>query len=95
MVHFLTYVISGFCNIIILMIVIQAIMSWFVPMFSDSLRRVYNGIDMVTDPFIRPFRKLMQRFTYSIGIDFSPLIAIIAIQMINRLIVILIYAFFR
>ncbi len=89
--HFIAYVISGFLDIIVLLIVVQAIMSWFIPVLPASLRRLYGYLSMATEPFIRPFRRLTQRFTYSTGIDFSPLIAIIAIQLLCRVIVVLLY----
>ena len=52
--------------------------------------RFYKLLASLTEPFVRPFRKLTARFAYSMGIDFSPLIAIIAIQLICRLIAVLI-----
>jgi YggT family protein len=80
-----------FSDIVITLICVQAVMSWFTPYFGSTLSRVYNVIAYLTEPFVRPFRGLCQRFTYSIGIDFSPLIAIIVIQVVARVLIAIIY----
>ena len=89
--YFIVRVITGFGNVIITLIcLLQAIMSWFVSAMPPGVIRFYNLLASLTEPFVRPFRKLTARFAYSMGIDFSPLIAIIAIQLICRLIAVLI-----
>ncbi len=87
---FLARVITGFGNIIIMLICLQAIMSWFVNVFPNGVARFYNVLCAIVDPFIRPFRKLTMRFAYSVGIDFSPLIAIIVIEIVCRLLAVII-----
>lgn len=49
---------------------------------------------MATEPILSPFRKLMQRFTGAMPIDFSPILAIFAIQLFQRIIITLIYIIF-
>lgn len=88
--YFIARVIMGFGDVIITLICLQAIMSWFVRMMSAGMMKFYNLVASLTEPFIRPFRKLTMRFAYSMGIDFSPVIAIIAIQLVCRLIAVLI-----
>ena len=78
-----------FCDILVMLIVVEAIMSWFVPAMPYQLQRIYGFIQTLTEPFLRPFRMLLQRFTYSIGIDFSPILAILVIQMVGRAFLIL------
>lgn len=85
--YFIVRVITGFGNVIITLICLQAIMSWFVSAMPPGVIRFYNLLASLTEPFVRPFRKLTARFAYSMGIDFSPLIAI---QLICRLIAVLI-----
>ena len=87
---FLARVITGFGDVIIILICLQAIMSWFARAFSGGLMKFYDLLCTIVDPFIRPFRKLTMRFAYSFGIDFSPLIAIIVIQLVCRLAAVLI-----
>ena len=83
---FIVRVITGFGDIIIMLICLQAIMSWFAGSLSGGFARFYNLLGSLVEPFIRPFRKLTMRFAYSVGIDFSPLFAIIAIQLVCRVI---------
>ena len=84
---FLVYVVYGICRIAILMIVVQAIMSWFVTSMPVTILKFYELLCNFTEPLIRPFRALTQRFAYSIGVDFSPILAIFAIQIIERLLI--------
>ena len=71
--YFIVRVITGFGNVIITLICLQAIMSWFVSAMPPGAIRFYNLLASLTEPFVRPFRKLTARFAYSMGIDFSPL----------------------
>lgn len=73
-----------FCDILVMLIVAEAIMSWFVSAMPYQLRRIYELLGTLTEPFIRPFRRLTERFAYSSGIDIAPLIAVIVIQGIGR-----------
>lgn len=81
----LGYAIYLFCDILATLIVVEAIMSWFVMAMPPTLRRIYGFIQSLTEPFLRPFRRLLQRFSYSTGIDFSPVIAILVIQFVGRI----------
>ena len=81
--------VSWICRVAILMIVLEAIMSWFVTAMPDPLLRFYGLLRAFTDPLVAPFRVLTRRFAYSIGIDFSPILAIFAIQIIERVLIML------
>lgn len=56
-------------------IIIRAIMSWFRPNPRNSLVRL---IHRVTDPVLRPLENIIPPIG---GIDFTPLIAIILLQL--------------
>lgn len=79
-------VINLFADIIVTLICIEAVMSWFTPSFGQQLWKIYGTIHRVTNPFVEPFRRLMWRFTSQFGIDFSPIVAILAIQFVARII---------
>jgi YggT family protein len=77
-----------FFQLIYYLIFIRVILSWIRPNPGNKLVIILNNL---TDPILEPFRRLTQRFNIGVMIDFSPIIAILAIQFIihplyNRLI---------
>jgi YggT family protein len=77
-------VINLFSDVIVALICAGAVMSWFTSSFGRGLWKIYNLIQSVTEPLIRPFRNLLWRFSSQMGIDFSPVLAILAIQFAAR-----------
>lgn len=61
-------------------IIIRALLSWVHP---DPYNPIVRFLDSITDPFLSFIRRLFPRLLWSTGIDFSPLIAIILIQIIQ------------
>ncbi|SMF67202.1 YggT family protein [Allosphingosinicella indica] len=64
-------------------IIIQAILSWLVAFnvintYNDFVRQVLNALDKITEPLYRPVRRIMPDFG---GIDFSPLVVLLAIYV--------------
>lgn len=76
-----------FSEVIVTLIIVSALMSWFTSSFGPGLWRVYRVIQSLTEPFLSPFRKLLWRFTSQMGIDFSPIVAILAVQFIARILI--------
>ena len=75
-------------NVIIILIIIQAILSWLVAFNvintrSDGVRRFVMALDRMTEPLYRPIRKILPDFG---GIDFSPLVVLLLIQALRILI---------
>lgn len=81
------YVINGIYHLVILVIVLQAIMSWFVASMPDPIFRFYELLCNLTEPVISPFRRITERFIPSMGVDFSPLIAILVIGLVKRILI--------
>jgi len=68
-------------------IIIQVVLSWLFAFnvlntTSDGLRRFVEALDRVTEPLYRPIRKILPDFG---GIDFSPLILLLAIGVVQIL----------
>ncbi|MGI6752272.1 MAG: YggT family protein [Anaerovoracaceae bacterium] len=82
----LSLAIGLFGQILIYMIIAEAIMSWFVRP-GDRVYPFFLSLRRLTEPLMRPFRNLMGRFGMSMGIDFSPIFAIIAISMIQGILI--------
>src|SRR5580765_6230385 len=74
-------------TIVTWVIIIQVILSWLfafnvVNTSSQGVRTFAIAIDRITAPLYRPIRRLLPDFG---GIDFSPLVVLIAIQVLKRL----------
>jgi len=63
-------------------IIIRAILSWFPNAYHHPLVRTLNDF---TDPLLRPFRRF-QISGGGFGVDFSPLLALLAIILIRSLV---------
>ncbi len=61
-------------NVYMWVIIIRALISWVNP---DPYNAIVQILTRVTEPVLRPIRKLVP--PYKVGIDFSPLIAILII----------------
>ena len=71
--------------LIFLYIVIQLLFSVGVrPSYSRTLDQVIGFLRDVCEPFLRIFRRVLPTFG---GIDFSPLLAILTLQIVNSIVV--------
>ena len=66
-------------ELLIILVFIHAIGSWF-PQIRNS--KFYWYIDFIVDPLLRPIRNLIKPIN---GIDFSPLILIFILVIIQRM----------
>jgi len=62
-------------------IIAAALISWVNP---DPYNPVVQILRRVTEPVLRPIRNVLAR--YQAGLDFSPLVAILIIQFIQRVV---------
>lgn len=75
-------------NVLILLIIIQAILSWLV-MFnvintsSGTMSNFLGALDRMTEPLYRPIRSVLPDFG---GLDFSPLIVLLIIKALQIII---------
>ena len=68
-------------------IIAQVIISWLfafnvINPHSGFVRSLNDALDKITEPLYRPIKKVMPDFG---GIDFSPLVLILALAIISRL----------
>jgi YggT family protein len=71
------------------LIVASAILSWLVAFNvvntrNDFVRSIWNFLDAVTEPALRPIRRILPNLG---GVDISPIILILLIIFIQKLIV--------
>jgi YggT family protein len=74
-------------SVVTWIIIIQVILSWLIAFnvvntSSGGVRAFALAIERITAPVYRPIRKVMPDFG---GIDFSPLVVLLAIQVLKKL----------
>ena len=85
MVSGLLLAIDFLLNVVVILIIVQAILSWLVAFNvintrNDMLRSFVFALDRMTQPIYRPVRAIMPDFG---GIDFSPLVVLLLIKAIQ------------
>ena len=74
-------------NVLSIVVIVQVIVSWLVAfnvlnLQQPFVRAVYTGMERLTAPLYRPIRKIMPDFG---GLDFSPIVVILIIVVLDRL----------
>jgi YggT family protein len=87
MVLALISIVDMLLSIVVWVIIGQVILSWLVAFNvlntqSGGLRAFVEALNRLTEPLFRPIRKLLPDFG---GIDFSPLVVLITIQILRKL----------
>jgi YggT family protein len=87
MLHALIDIGHYLLTIVTWVIIVQVILSWLfafnvVNTSSQGVRTFAIAIDRITAPLYRPIRRLLPDFG---GIDFSPLVVLILIQIFQKL----------
>jgi YggT family protein len=88
MLYALFGIVDMILQLMVWIIIIQAVLSWLVAFNvintqSNFVATLLNGLDRVTAPLYRPIRRLLPDFG---GIDFSPIVLILAIQVVRKLV---------
>lgn len=73
-IHILSFV-------LVAAIIVRALLSWFMPNDGTGLTRILNDI---TEPILAPIRRVLPPVS---GIDFSPILALILIQLVSYLLI--------
>ena len=66
-------------QIYVWIIIIRALISWVSP---DPFNPIVRFLYQVTEPVLRPVRRSLP--TYQIGLDLSPLLVIIGLEIVDR-----------
>jgi len=88
MLYALFGIVDMILQLAVWVIIVQAILSWLVAFnvvntSSNFVRSLLTGLDRVTAPLYRPIRRIMPDFG---GIDFSPIVLILLIQILRKLV---------
>lgn len=73
-----------FISLLNFLIIARALFSWFSRDYSNPIYRV---LYQLTEPILAPFRSLLDRLGVGGMVDFSPLLAILALDVIGRFII--------
>jgi len=75
--------ISWFARFLSMVLLVRAIMSWFVRDPYSTLGKIYMGIIRFTEPMVEPCRRLLDRLNFNTGmLDFSVFLAMILVQVL-------------
>jgi YggT family protein len=76
--YFVASIIHRIFQLLILIVIIQAVLSFFV----DPFHPVRRALDRIVDPFLAPIRRFLPPMA---GLDFSPIILIIVLQVLDMI----------
>jgi YggT family protein len=77
------------CWTLLIAIIVRAILSWIAPRSYHPATRILDGL---SEPILSPFRRLLPNMG---GLDLSPIFAILAINLVQRLLINPLYDFSR
>lgn len=90
MAYVLIRAIQLFAEVLELMLVARALMSWFVRDQYSTLGKIYVAIIWFTEPIVAPCRKALSRLNTGM-FDFSVLLALLLIGAVSNILVRIIF----
>lgn len=87
MISILIWLIGTFLNIFVTVIIVQFILGLLimfnvVSMHNHFVAALYTSLNAILDPFLRPIRRILPDTGM---IDFSPIVLIIGLQLVQRI----------
>lgn len=76
-------VLGSLLNIYFWIVIISAVLTWVRP---DPYNPIVRTLRLMTEPVFYRVRKWLP-FTYTGGLDFSPVVVLLAIELFNRIVV--------
>ena len=71
-----------FYDVLSFLILARVLSSWFV---RNPYNRLYQILVQLTEPLLAPCRSLLYRFQRNMGVDFSPILALLLLNIIYRI----------
>ena len=82
----LAVILSRLIDAYILIVFVNVILSWVaLSTQNTTIRRIYWMTGQFVDPVLQPLRKIMQPMSRNIGIDFSPMVLLFGLYILNQL----------
>ncbi|WP_085830254.1 YggT family protein [Collinsella vaginalis] len=83
-----SYTLIQFVNLLFnfynILIIVYCLLSWFPRRSQSFLDDLSRALDTIVGPYLNLFRRIIPSFG---GIDFSPVVAIIALNVLERIII--------
>ena len=82
----LLYIIWRLIDAYEILIIVSVFMSWIPRSYGSTLDQIHNAIKGLVDPFLNIFRRVLPTFGGSgVSLDFSPVVAIMVLDLVKRL----------
>lgn len=76
-------VLGSLLNIYFWIVIIAAVLTWVRP---DPYNPIVRTLRLLTEPVFYRVRKWLP-FTYTSGLDFSPIVVLLVIELVNRIVI--------
>lgn len=86
MAYILIRAISWFANLLIMILMLRALFSWFAMNPYSSLGKAYQVMVRLSEPIVAPCRRLLSRWNTGM-FDFSVLLAFLLIEIVERVLI--------
>lgn len=82
----LAYLLREALNLYSLIVLVNILLSWVVFGTQNlTVRRIYLMTGKIVEPLLQPIRNLLYPMTRNLGIDFSPIILLVLLQVLRSL----------
>ncbi len=80
----LAYYLSEALNLYSLIVLVNVLLSWVVFGTQNlTVRRIYLMTGKIVEPVLQPIRNLLYPMTRNLGIDFSPIVLLVLLQVLR------------
>jgi YggT family protein len=83
----LSFLISAILDLILWVVIIQAVLSWLFTLniinpHNHTARQIYDGLNKLTEPLFAPLRRFLPSLG---GLDLTPVVVLLGLQFIRIL----------
>ena len=76
------WIVKTLVDLYVLLIIIYIIMTWVPSNSSSTFNTIFDFLEKICEPYLKLFRRIIPPVG---GLDFSPIVAIVVIQLVARL----------
>ncbi len=93
MIDALVWLLSTVINLIVLVLIVQAVLSWLIAFnvvnaSNQFVSMIWRFTTALTEPMLKPIRKIIPNLG---GIDISPIVLILGLMFLQRLVIGIVY----